>query len=267
MWNRTARALSVAALSGASLVAPALGAASGDATAAAADSAGTVMVKGDTIVFRAAQGDANNLTIADDKSGHISIFENPPDLNPITSSDCTQDGPQKVDCNAAFINRIVLHLGDRNDYVFTDIPWWMPSAAYTVFGGRGNDSIGGNGGGYADTLYGQAGNDRLTGYSGNDRLFGGLGKDHLIGSSGDDVLHGGLGDDVTHGSDGSDTIFGGTGADRLHGGPGSDTLAGQQGDDQLFSKDYTLDFLYGGAGIDSAVRDPEDVVTGIETLP
>ena len=264
MRTRTARVLSVAALSSATLVVPFLGAA-GASTAATA-TAGTVVVKGDTIIFTAADGAANHLTIADDKNGHIALFEGPPDLNPITSSDCKQDGPREVDCNAQFVNRIVLHLGDRDDDVFTDIPWWMPSASYTIYGGRGDDTIGGNGGGYGDRLFGQAGNDRLRGYSGQDRLVGGPGDDELIGSGGDDVLRGGADADFARGSKGSDTIFGGFGADTLDSGHGMDTLSGDQGADHLFSKDDYKDFLYGGAGADTAVRDAEDVAVGIETL-
>ncbi|MGN6574235.1 MAG: calcium-binding protein [Nocardioides sp.] len=262
--TRTARALLVAAASVAGLVAPALGAAGGGSAAAVA-TAGTVDISGGTLIFRAAPGDANAVTVADDKSGHIAILETPPDPNPITSADCRQDGLYEVDCDARFVTRVVLHLGDRDDAVFTDIPWWMPSAAYTVYGGAGDDYVRGNGGGYADTLYGERGDDRLMGYSGHDRLVGGPGSDDLLGMAGDDVMRGGLGGDELRGGDGSDTMFGGAGADRLLAGAGVDTLAGGAGADQLFSTDDTLDFLYGGPGTDSAAHDPEDVLAGIET--
>jgi hypothetical protein len=262
MLTRSARALFVAAASVAGLVAPALGAAGG--SSAAVPAAGTVEISGGTLIFTAAPGDANAVTVADDKSGHIAILETPPDPNPITSPDCRQDGPYEVDCDARFVTRVVLHLGDRDDSVFTDIPWWMPSAAYTVYAGPGDDYVGGNGGGYADTLYGQRGDDRLVGYSGHDRLVGGPGNDELVGKAGDDVVRAGRGADELRGGGGSDTMFGGAGADRLVAGEGVDTLAGGAGADRFFSRNYTLDFLYGGPGTDSAVHDPEDVLAGIE---
>ena len=46
-----------------------------------------------------------------------------------------------------------------------------------------------------------------------------------------------------------------------------DTLAGDQGPDFLNSKDNGYkDFLFGGQGHDTAVRNAEDVVVGVETL-
>ena len=60
---------------------------------------------------------------------------------------------------------------------------------------------------FADTLAGDAANNRIEGADGSDRLSGGAGNDTLIGGSG------------------SDTLVGGAGADRLDGGTGRDRVS------------------------------------------
>ena len=45
----------------------------------------------------------------------------------------------------------------------------------------------------------------------------------------------------------------------------SDTMHGSRGDDHFFTRNDGVDQLFGGAGRDSAVRDDEDVLKGIET--
>lgn len=55
-----------------------------------------------------------------------------------------------------------------------------------AIGGRGNDTIVGNGVG--NMLDGGAGNDRIDGGAGSDRIIGGLGADWLIGGTGKDVF-------------------------------------------------------------------------------
>lgn len=77
----------------------------------------------------------------------------------------------------------------------------------------------------ADTLIGDAGNNRLDGQNSADILTGGDGNDVLIGRIGDDTLDGGNGSDVLSGVDGNDILTGGSGADTLDGGTGSDTAA------------------------------------------
>ena len=59
-------------------------------------------------------------------------------------------------------------------------------------------------------------------------------------------------------------IYGRAGNDVLNGGPGRDKLYGEDGNDQLFAKDGVIDFLDGGAGYDSAVKDLVDAVKGVE---
>jgi|GEM_PF-837752 len=69
-------------------------------------------------------------------------------------------------------------------------------------GGRGNDSITGNGA--ANLLQGGAGDDRLSGYGGNDTLQGGAGGDTLYGGAGNDVL---WGDDLAMGAAALPDVF------------------------------------------------------------
>jgi Ca2+-binding RTX toxin-like protein len=79
----------------------------------------------------------------------------------------------------------------------------VSSAAQTVFGGQGGDSIRGGGGndvlvgdrstagdeGGDDYIDGRAGNDVIRGGGGNDTLKGGGGNDYVNGDAGDDVLY------------------------------------------------------------------------------
>jgi Ca2+-binding RTX toxin-like protein len=68
------------------------------------------------------------------------------------------------------------------------------TAAATITGGAGNDSLTGNAG--ANTLSGGNGADTLTGNAGNDTLSGGNGNDSLNGGTGADTLDGGAGIDT-----------------------------------------------------------------------
>lgn len=93
-----------------------------------------------------------------------------------------------------------------------------------MFGGDGNDTMNGLGGG--DTCYGGGGNDRFSGGRGDDTAFGGLGNDDLRGNGGDDVLKGEDGNDALRGNNGDDELYGGASADTLFGGRGADLLDG-----------------------------------------
>ena len=62
---------------------------------------------------------------------------------------------------------------------------------------------------------------RATGFA--NVVFGGAGDDFILARSGDDTLFGGLGDDRLEGGNGNDTLDGGEGADELNGGSGYDT--------------------------------------------
>ncbi len=115
----------------------------------------------------------------------------------------------------------------------------------------------------ADTLIGNADNNRLYGYDGDDTLAGAGGNDTLVGGSGRDTLSGGSGDDELWGGPGNDLIDGGEGHDAvryddassavvvdlqagraLDGDGGYDTLAGIE---SVFGSAHD-DTIRGGAG-------------------
>jgi parallel beta-helix repeat protein len=138
----------------------------------------------------------------------------------------------------------------------------------TVFGGPGNDELGGNpdadlllflygdegndtihGSGFRDWLFGGDGDDKLFGSAGNDYLRGGEGLDLLIGGDGDDELEGDDGDDDLRGEVGDDLILGSRGNDILRGGSGNNRLYGSFDDDEIYALDGN-DEAYGGEGAD-----------------
>jgi serralysin len=116
-----------------------------------------------------------------------------------------------------------------------------------VFGGAGNDQIGGMAG--RDVVMAGAGDDLIawndpTG----DVVFGGRGNDTILGGDvAADEIHGGAGDDLIRafatspeaatasdrmfGDAGDDVVIGGNAADIIEGGLGNDTLTGNDGAD------------------------------------
>jgi len=115
-----------------------------------------------------------------------------------------------------------------------------------------------------DHLYGGAGNDTLEGFGGGDHLDGGSGNDSLssVGSSfasGFNNLYGGSGDDTLQGGQFEDWLYGGTDHDSLIGGNGMDSLYGEDGDDTLEGGDGD-DLLNGGQGNDGAGLDRFEVI-------
>lgn len=112
-----------------------------------------------------------------------------------------------------------------------------------LYGGAGNDTINGLAG--DDHIEGQSGNDLLEGGDGRDTLVGGTGNDilrgdtdhdKLVGGAGDDVLGGGTGNDALYGGAGNDYLYGAEDNDFLNGGQGQDTLEGGIGNDYLFDE-------------------------------
>jgi Ca2+-binding RTX toxin-like protein len=80
---------------------------------------------------------------------------------------------------------------------------------------------------------------------------GGLSGDTVAGDDGPNTLRGRAGDDTLTGGGGDDIIDGGTGAD---------TISGDAGDDVILARDGEVDRISCGAGLDSVVADPQDVV-------
>jgi Ca2+-binding RTX toxin-like protein len=104
----------------------------------------------------------------------------------------------------------------------------------------------------ADTLTGNAGDNKLSGGDGNDLIVGGGGNDQLNGDGGNDTLTSGDGMDQLMGGAGNDTLTSGSGADGLIGGAGDDTLNAGDGFDRLVG-DAGNDTLTGGNDWDAFV--------------
>jgi Ca2+-binding RTX toxin-like protein len=161
------------------------------------------------------------------------------------------------------------------------------TAAITVYGGAGNDTL--RGGDGADTINGGLGNDTFTTGAvadGGDTLNGGGGNDTadystrtaavklindgnassganvtaVLGDEGDKIgtdvliLKGGMGGDTLTGGAGADTISGGPGDDTIAGAGGTDILNGDAGNDTFDegSGSNGGDVMNGGAGTDLA---------------
>lgn len=104
-----------------------------------------------------------------------------------------------------------------------------------------------------DTVAGDAGHDAIEGGKGNDELNGGNGNDSILGQNGDDTLLGGKGADTLAGGNGADQIQGGGGNDLIVGGGADDILSGQGGRDTFefvgdFGNDIVSDFKAGSKG-------------------
>lgn len=121
------------------------------------------------------------------------------------------------------------------------------SVRLEVFGGAGNDTIGGGRGG--ERLFGGDGDDVIRGRSGADTISGDAGADLIFGGAADDSINGGSDDDTIFGNNGNDRLDGGIDSDQIDGGNGDDTLLGNLGDDQLNGMEGD-DLLNGGSGMD-----------------
>ncbi len=111
--------------------------------------------------------------------------------------------------------KVVLMFGlGSNDVISLDeTNGALPRA--NLFGGSGDDTLGGGAGG--DLLFGQNGDDTIDGRGGSDLLFGGGGNDTLTGGDADDQAFGGARDDTMIWNPGDDT-------DLNEGGGGIDTV-------------------------------------------
>jgi dipeptidyl aminopeptidase/acylaminoacyl peptidase len=88
----------------------------------------------------------------------------------------------------------------------------------------------------------------------------------MLGTPHDDVICALRGDDRIRADGGDDVVYGGDGADVLVGGLGSDWLFGAAGDDRIYARDGVADLVDGGPGVDRAVVDASDRVSGVERV-
>jgi Ca2+-binding RTX toxin-like protein len=201
------------------------------AASGAAAAQPTVEIIGNNIVFTAAAGADDDVIILGTEDGTLGF-------GGVTGSGATSTSCPDAHCDITGIDRLVVYLRDGDDTVYADIPWHIPALPFVIHGGSGDDSIGGNAG-YADKLYGEAGNDYIRGHSGADHILGGKGKDTLRGARGGDVIRGGA---------------------------GQDELRGERGADTLFSVDGSRDSVNGGPDRDTATVDDQDEVVAVERL-
>jgi uncharacterized delta-60 repeat protein len=135
------------------------------------------------------------------------------------------------------------------------------SAACTIIGTTGNDTLNGTAGN--DVICGGPGDDKIYGLDGADVLKGQGGDDLLVGGDGNDLLLGTIGIDDLRGGNGNDTLRAGDQNDTLYGGPNSDALFGDAGADSLHTQDGIPrnDSADGGADSDTCDFDSGDFVT------
>ena len=109
-------------------------------------------------------------------------------------------------------------------------------------------------------LAGDTGEDTLLGTEGSDQLQGGSGPDRLFGRGGRDFLYPSAGADLTVGGPGADFISGGRGSAERDTQP--DSYSGGPGDDYIDARLGGTDAIRCGAGLDEAVADREDTLSG-----
>jgi Ca2+-binding RTX toxin-like protein len=173
--------------------------------------AATAMVGADGVVYRAAPGEQNDLTVrfAEDEatwtltdSGAIVVAQAP----------CVPVDPHTARCVAS--NRIDADLGDRDDRFSSSSGDFEPSGLARAHGGSGHDVLDSNDA--AAALFGGEGDDVL-------RVRG-------VGEEGG-LLNGGPGDDDLRGGPEFDVLEGGGGRDEMRGGAGGDVMNDGDGDE------------------------------------
>ncbi|MDT4987000.1 MAG: hypothetical protein QOI74_1094, partial [Micromonosporaceae bacterium] len=233
----------------------------------------TVALQSGKIVFRAAAGQVNNLTVSRlGTTGYMFA-----DIVPIApGAGCAAVGVAAVACIAAANVILDIDAGDLDDTVTK-----TSDNSSIIAGGAGNDSLNGGPGltdpdvSTSNDLRGGDGNDILTGGNGTDVLDGGPGADKMLGGAGADLVtyasrtlpvtadldgaaddgQAGEGDligtDVENltGGSGNDVLTGNGANNVFNGGPGNDTLTGLAGSDGL-TGGLGNDVLSGGDGDD-----------------
>ena len=177
--------------------------------APSAAGAATAGLDGGRLVYAAAAGEQNALTV---ETGTGSFVLQDPGALISPGAGCDAGPPSHhVTCDATGVDGIQANLGGRNDTLAVD-----PSVQETVIakGGSGADALRGgaaddelDGGGAPDDLRGGDGRDTVTGAAGDDSASLGAGRDRFEWNPGD-------GSDVVEGQGGSDTTrFTGSEAD------------------------------------------------------
>ncbi|ATL28487.1 calcium-binding protein [Streptomyces formicae] len=282
--RRALRTVSAAALAiSAGISAPLLLAGSAGAATSAAPATAAFSSSDHGIVYTAAPGQTNKVTVTATKStGKVSYLIDDavsikagekcsyPDSADHTKVSCSVETLESQDPYAT----LLLNLGDGNDtvgydnkgdetYYFARADLGPGKDTWKHIGGDdGNAVLGGTG---DDTLtmgnYGTAaggdGKDTIrieqdgiaAGGNQNDVIYA-EGEESIVeGGAGDDEIHGGAGRQHLKGDDGDDELHGGSGADFMYGGKGNDVLYGDSGNDTIYGNSGD-DGLFGGSGQD-----------------
>ncbi len=196
-----------------------------------------------TLVLQAKKNEANTVYLTQTHAGEIELRETGDNLDysdiemtysPDSLPGCefTQEfnspGNGLVTCPSAGVKRILLLLGDKDDFVqsgesFSDKN--KPKIPVFARGGKGNDNlIGGLGNDY---LFGEAGRDIIEGGKGNDKISGGAGSDAISGEEQytNDRPPARGGNDLLLGGPARDYIYPGSGRDRVGAGGGNDIVS------------------------------------------
>lgn len=207
--------------------------------------AGTASSASGMVVFLAAPGEVNHVTVSGDDP--VTIYDAGAPIH--AEEGCVAVSEHEVTCvRGAFSVR----LRDGDDSVsfaalVGEAPW---SFALSASGGPGDDHL--IGGPWADVLHGQEGeHDNVR--PDVEQVFGSRLADVLIGDSSRNWLMGFGGDDFIRGRGGPDRLSGGNGADDLWGGPGDDFLVGAGDPEPLgpnVDSSRGADRLHGGRGRD-----------------
>lgn len=221
--------------------------------------AGGVAGSGQSLLYRAAPGEANHITMTADSDGLL-ISDSGATAVPSTLRNCARipgDPGITVRCRAVGRITVRVELGDGDDFLNAEM---LPRrVTLEVSTGPGTNIVMAGDG--DDRIVGGPGDDTLYGGYGDDQVVGGAGSDYVRGSPGNDVLDGGADFDFVIGDEGADTIFGGgdfdfifggSGADTIDGGPGMDVIDGEGGDD-IVRGGAGDDDLHGGTGDDVLV--------------
>jgi hypothetical protein len=234
-----------------------------------------MMCPPDMVVFTAAAGEPNELTISEEPAAYprTRFLVRDQAASVQAGAGCEQIDAMTVACTAATVGPV--QLGDGDDRIATgrgyvsggDGADALNVSAGLVDGDEGDDvviGLQGGGGGGDDLLMvtsgrGDSGDDDLRCFPRKAdfcHLDGGPGNDLVTGGESSDRLFGRAGDDVLRGSSGDDDLLGGRGDDRLIGGKGADELLGGRGADRVNC----------GGGRDRALADRRDRVTRCERV-
>ena len=225
------------------------------------DSHGPMTLVEARIVYDAAPGEANDVTMSGEGRG-ATVHDGGA---PVTAGpECEQIGPHDARCAVTGTDASITALvnaGDGDDRV------------QLVSGAEQHLEFGANGAGGDDTLRGATGDSLLDGGPGNDALTAGDGSGNvLLGGPGADTLLGGAGPDTLYGGADADVLTGGAGRDQMtgdggHAPPSPDSIDGGQGIDTISYTDRSV-----AVNVDlqrrdgNGQREERDSIVGVENV-